>query len=244
MIDFKNALTSFYSGIKWYYIVFILAIVCLSFISDTMAVISFILAIVFSISIFGLKLTDKLKTPKKTAVPILKNSGMILLVSIIFLITQYVLMIIGMIPFLLIAKNPSFLSNPSDFEVLLYSTPGWQLIVAALVLLVFVIGVIFLELIKIFGITRYFKTSKFIDVFNIKDSLKQIFTKDYLTIVIFVLGIILISMVKLSIILFLVTIIFNETFIDKIVSFFLIIIGLIILIIHYSLVNDKLYNKK
>ncbi|HOW29616.1 MAG TPA: hypothetical protein PK685_03020 [archaeon] len=244
MIDFKKALTSFYSGIKWYYIVFILAIACLSLINDTMAIVSLMLTLIFGISIFGLKLTDKLKTPKKTVVPILKNSGMLLLISIIFLIAQYVLMIIGMIPFLLIAKDPSMLVNPSDFEVLLYSTPGWQLIIAAIVLLIFVMGAIILELFKIFGMTRYFKTEKFVEIFDIKDNLKQIFTKDYLTIIIFLFGIIFISIIKISIIFFLLTLILNETISGLITSAFLIIIALIVIIIHYSLVYDKLYNKK
>lgn len=244
MLDFKKSINYFCSGIQWYYLVFLLALACLSLISDTMAVISLMLVLIFGISILGAKLSEKLGTPKKSIILILKNAGVFLFVSFIFLLLQYIFMIVGMLPFLIMAKDPNMLANPADFEVLLYSAPGWQLGIAVVVLLLFLFGVALLEVIKAFGMGRYFKTGKFKDLFKIKESVKSIFTKDYLTIFVFLCGVLLINIIIYIVFLFLLNMLFEEVIAGLISSVILILISYIVMSTHYYLVYELIQSKK
>jgi len=243
MIDFKKALTSFYSAIKWYYLVFILAIACLSIFSDLMSALSIILILIFGTAIFGIKTFGKLNNPKTSGVPILKNSGIYTLTTIIFLILQYLFIIIGILPFYIITKNLAIFSNPVDLEVFFYTTPGWQIIIAMSVFLIFLIGVFILELLKIIGIIKYFKTNKFKEIFTIKNNLILIFSKDYLTILIFLIGTIIICLFLLFA-LFSIFGIFESGLLNSVFGILLIITIYIINITHYSLISDLIYNKK
>lgn len=244
MIDFKKALTSFYSGIKWYYLLFILILASLSVISEIMMFISVMLTVIFSIIFVGLKFNNKLKTIKQTYKPILKNTFIFIIVSIIFVITQVIIFILGMLPYLLIAKDPNILFNPAEFEVLLYTTPSWLVILCAIILLIAIFVVFCLEIFKIFGMLRYFKTNDFEKIFDIKENIKLLFSMDYLTILIYTIGVIFTGTFIFAILVFIIELIFSISVGNAISGVIFILIFSIINMIHYSLANDLTYNKK
>ena len=245
MMDFKKAISFSFENVKWYYLVFIFVLACLSMISDTMAVISLALVLLFGVGIIGTKLANKLKALKQSTVPVLKNTGMYTVASIIFLVAQYILLIIGMIPFIILASNANIgsLTETGNFEALLYLTPGWLILVSILVFIVFLVAVLILEIIKTMGTTKYFKTGKFGDIFKIGKYVKAIFTKDYFILLIFVLGYAFVCMLILGIIAFILTTI-SET-VGTLISGVLIVLFMYIITgTAYSLVNDYLMDKK
>ncbi|MFA5746285.1 MAG: hypothetical protein WC932_05515 [archaeon] len=245
MMDFKKAISFAYENVKWYYLVFILALASLSMISDVMTLISLTLVLIFGIGIIGTKLAGKLKTVKQSIVPVLKNTGMYTIVSIIFVVAQYILLIIGMIPFIIIASQLDLgsLTDAGNFEALLYSTPGWLILVSILVFIIFLVAVLLLEIIKTFGMVRYFKTGKFQDIFKVGKYFKAIFTKDYFILLTFVIGNTLIGIIILAIITFILTTI-SETVGILISGMLIILFTYIVTGTSYSLVNDYLMDKK
>lgn len=243
MVDFKKSLQGFFKGIKWYYYIIILLFSLLLLISQDMVFFSFLLTPLFVIVIYSLKLNKKLNNSKEVIPLILKSIFLVFAVFIIYFILQYIAILLGMTPFMFIAKNPNAFLDPLNFEISLYSTSILQLSSATIALILAIVLVILLEIIKYFGIMRYFKTNSFKEFFNFRAIFKQLFSIDYLLIFIFLAGFAFLFLIAGSIVLYFLTLLFTESIIFNVVAFSLILLCLFIIALQLTLTHSLPFKK-
>jgi len=251
MIDFKKAITFAYDNVKWYYLLFIFVLIGVYTITNLLGyqiatTIILFLTMFFAVGIIGTKISGKLKTLKQSSIPILKNTGIYVVISIIFFVVQMIIAVIGILIFTLIVdkyNNIGPLTDPSNIEALMYSMPTGILFLMLILIFIFCVVLIIIEIIRIMGCTKYFKTNKFEDVFHIGKYFKAIFTRDYLTIILFLLGCVLVGITIILLISGLTTVLSSE--LSQVVLFVLALLLMYsILGTSYSLVSDYLMDKK
>jgi hypothetical protein len=250
MMDFKKAMCFSNENIKWYYLLFIFILALAYAITETFEITTASVILLFSVffigfgGIIGTKISGKLKNFKNSWELILKNTGVYALMSGIYAILEIIVVVIGVILMSLItAANVSSLSELNNIEELLYSLPASTLMILILLFFIFAFAIIILEFMKTLGLVKYFKTNKFSDNFKIGKYFKSIFTKEYLSIVMFcigyaVLGIIIIGM--FGVIMYL----FGEKTPSIIVNLLAMILLYKVTSANYSLIADYQQDKK
>lgn len=232
-MNLKESLTVFFKKIKWYHLVLILIVALIGSINDMLYFSSMFLVFIFSIAIFSLKVNNKNN--------FLKSCGISFGYFLSVLVVQYIILIIGMLPYVILGKGISILADVNKFTTLLYSISSWKIIAIAIFLIISLMCVFLLELIKTINLINFFKTNKKKELFKIKDSLKTIFSLNYFIIVLFMLGIFVFSLL----ILVLIFLIFGSfLFVENISYFFIIVFVYIISMAYYYLLSETKTNKK
>jgi len=175
MFDLRKTIGFPYINIKFLWIIFALMIFAL--ISEVTLIISIALILIIGTGLFASLLnTGKLKKyDKKTWGSIFKFSGVFILVSIIFLIIEGIIILIGFIPYYFFVSL-SLSVNPA------------LMLVFSIILALFMIVAGIVELIKFIGLVQYFQNQKFENLFSFKSALKTIWTRNFLVSILFFIG--------------------------------------------------------
>lgn len=183
MIDLKKSICFPY--LKWKFFLPLFLFSFLSLINDLFFFLSFFVFLLFGIGFFGTKIINKLKNYKQAYKPILKFSFITLITSIIFLIFQIIVISFGILPLLFLSMD--FILNQLSDTVLgsFSATTAFGIFF----FIVFFLFAIVLEIIKVFGLIEYFKTSKFESIFKFKKHLMNIFSKNFLVVFFFMIGV-------------------------------------------------------
>lgn len=248
MIDFKKSIFYGYNGIKWYYLLFIFVLIIIYSISNalqssTIALVSLSLLLIIVGGVIGTKIYGKLKNIKTSYKLILKNSGIYLLMSFIYLLIEIAVIVLGVLLIsVFITANIGELTD-LNLESIIYSSSSGTLATILLLFLLFGFIVMILEFMKVIGMVRSFKTNKFSENFMISKNFKAIFTKDYFTILMFCLGY---GVLGIAIVgyLWIIASLFNETASSIIANLLVSILIYTITCSYYSLIADYQQDKK
>jgi hypothetical protein len=153
----------------------------LSLISNFFAGISLFLIVAVSFCLVSLKYKKKLENYNlEFTNNFFKYFGIFLVSSFAFLIFQVIVILIGLIPTFLFSKV-NLVTEVSSFSFSILNV----------ILIAFVFVAILIGILKIIGLIRYLKDEKFEVLFDFKNNLKIIFTKNFLVALLFVIGYIL-----------------------------------------------------
>lgn len=248
MIDFKKSIFYGFNEIKWYYLLFIFILIIIYSITNTLqyatiSLISLFLLFIIMGGILGTKISGKLKNIKSSCKPILKNSGNFLLMSVIYLIVEIAVIILGaLLISAFITASIGDLTYQS-IESIIYGASTGTLLTIIFLFFLFGIIIILLEFMKTIGLIRSFKTNKFSENFKIAKNFKAIFTKDYFTILMFCLGYVTFG-IAVTGLLWIVISLFNETASTVVANLLVSLLVYIITSSSYSLIADYLQDKK
>lgn len=186
MLDLKKSINFPY--LNWKFLLPLFLFSFLSLINELFFFLSFCVFLLIGIGLFGTKIINKLKSYKKSNKYILKFSLITLITSIIFLILEIIVIVLGSLPL-------SFLSMDFILNQLSDTFLGTFSLTAAFGIFFFIVFFLFaivLEIIKVFGLIDYFKTNKFESIFKFKKHLKNIFSKNFLVVLFFIIGVFLV----------------------------------------------------
>lgn len=232
MVDYKNILKIPYIDFKFLLIILLFSIITI--LGYSISFIALIFTIIFTVGLIGTNILSQLKNYNlKTITKILELSLVYSIVSIIYFFMHTIIFLIFAIPvyFLRGFINTSISFN---FSLGLF----FIILIIVLALIVFII----VEYIKNIGFIRYLKSKKFENFFEIRNNLKYIFTKDFLTSQIFLLGYLLFLIVIFVIILSLLSLIFpvlTDYFVGILSIIFIYLFISSIIIISNEIVKNK-----
>lgn len=248
MIDFKKSIFYGFNEIKWYYLLFIFVLIIVYSIANTLqhatiSLITLFLLLIIMGGILGTKISGKLKNLKSSFKPLLKNSGVFLLMSIIYLIVEIAVIVLG--ASLISAFMTANLGDLTyqNLESIIYGASTSTLATMIFLFILFGIIVLILEFMKNIGIVRSFKANKFSENFKISKNFKAIFTKDYFTILLFCLGYITFG-IAVTGLFWIVISLFSETAAIIIANLLVSLMVYTITSSSYSLIADYLLDKK
>lgn len=212
MINFKNVLKVPYIGFNFLIIILILGL--LTFVSETLLFISLIFAIFLSVGIIGTHILFGLKNyNSKTIFKILELSLIYFVTSIIFLILQFILFFIIILPISLITRVDS--TN--------FSSINTEVFIISVIFIIVLFFILVLEFIKNIGFIKYLSTSNFEDLFKFKKYFKIVFSKDFLIGISFLIGFLIILILIFLLFVALLNVIFSQIIVDYLIGFLVII---------------------
>ncbi|MFH0906171.1 MAG: hypothetical protein V1824_02450 [archaeon] len=179
MMDFKKVINFPLSKFLLFAIVF----AGISLISQAVAGIIFVISIFLFLAIFLYQLDkDKSRNFKS----FFKHLGVSFVSFLVYGIICFLIVIIGIIPFMLIVKSDTnlfnALSSTSDVKLNLL------MIFCLFIAVIFIIASIFMALIYLIGLARYVISKKVEDIFDLKNSFKIAFSADFLQSLFFASG--------------------------------------------------------
>jgi hypothetical protein len=220
MIDYKNVLKIPYINFKFLLIIILLSIITI--LGYTFSFIALIFTIILTVGLIGTNILSQLQNYNfKTIIKILELSLVYSIVSIIYFFIQAIVFLIFAIPIYFLRN---FINTNIAFNF------NFGLFFLILLIILGIIVFIIIEYLKNIGFIRYLKSSKFENFFEIKNNLKYIFTKDFLTSQIFLLGYIIVLIIIFVILLSLLTLIF-----PSLTNYF---VGIFIMLFVYLLISS------
>jgi hypothetical protein len=220
MIDYKNVLKIPYINFKFLLIIILLSIITI--LGYTFSFIALIFTIILTVGLIGTNILSQLQNYNfKTIIKILELSLVYSIVSIIYFFIQAIVFLIFAIPIYFLRN---FINTNIAFNF------NFGLFFLILLIILGIIVFIIIEYLKNIGFIRYLNSSKFENFFEIKNNLKYIFTKDFLTSQIFLLGYIIVLIIIFVILLSLLTLIF-----PSLTNYF---VGIFIMLFVYLLISS------
>lgn len=248
MIDFKKSIFYGFNNIKWYYLLFIFILITIYSIANALqnATISLIfLPLLFAIigGVIGTKISGKLKNLKISWKSILKNSGAYLLMSVIYLIIELAVIVLGVL--LISVSATANIGELTDLSIesLIYSSSTGTLLTIVFLFFLFGFAIVVLEFMKVIGLIRSFKVNKISENFKISKNFKAIFTKDYFTITMFCLGYGILGIVVVGLLWIIISLV-NETAATIVANIFASLLLYTVTSSNYSLIADYQQDKK
>ncbi len=238
MLDLKKSINFPY--LNWKYFLPILLFSFLSLINDMFFLVTLLLVIFFGIGLFGTKIIDRLKSYNKSYKYILKFTAVVFLVTIIFLIMQFIVIFLGSLPMLFLSFD-FILSNLSDSFL---GSLSIGVVFGIIFFVIFLLFAIVLEFLKIMGLINYFRSNKFEDIFTIKENFKKIFSKDFFVVLFFLIGFSLMYFILFILLGSLIDNLIIKLFGFSIFYVFFILYFFIVIGTLYSAMNELIINKK